>query len=112
MNKDKLERMFRAGGLKPEERIREGDYDIFIGDGFSAPPHIGYGRFGVDPSDFPFGCYVTFYWIGKDEGLFFGRPLFFDAFHDPNLDIASKKQARIAAAVADARRGLKIAKAA
>jgi hypothetical protein len=110
MNKEGLERMFRAAGLKPEKRLREGDYDIFIGDGFSPPPHVAYLRFGVEPTDYSFGCYVTFYWIGKDEKLYFGRPLFFEAFHDPNLDLASKKKARIAAAVKDARREINRAK--
>lgn len=102
MNKDKIETMFRRAGLVPEKREKVGDYEVFIGDGFSAPPHHAYTRFGVGPDEFSFGCYVTFWWVAKDEKLDTGHPLFFDAFHNPEYDTATKKQARINSALKDA----------
>lgn len=103
MDKDRMERIFAKGGVTPVERVHVRNYDIFLGEGFSLAPHRIYRKFGVDATDFPSGMYVTWWWIGKDEKLDTGRPLFFDVFHDPKLDPPSKKKARIAAAIADAK---------
>lgn len=94
--------MFRQAGLVPELRQLIGDQEVFIGDGFSAPPHRFFDRFGVKADEFPFGCYVTFWWLAKDEKLDTGHPLFFDAFHNPEYDTATKKKARINTALKDA----------
>ena len=102
MNKDKVEAIFRAAGLKPEERERVGDYNVFLADGFSLPPHYKVARFGVQPHDFPKGCYVTFWWAGRDEKLHAGRPLMFDALHNPGYDLETRKKARLTAALKDA----------
>jgi hypothetical protein len=80
MNKEKLERIFGAVGLQPVSREKAGDYEIFFGEGFSPAPHLRWQQRGeIEPGEFPNGAFVTFWWIGKDETLFFGRPLFFDA---------------------------------
>lgn len=102
MNKDKVEQIFRNAGLKPEERIKVRDYDVFLADGFSLPPHHRIRRFGVGASDFPHGCYVTFWWAGRDEGLHAGRPLFCDAHHERSYDLETRKKARLTAALKDA----------
>jgi hypothetical protein len=102
VNKDKIEAMFRRAGLKPEERIELQDFNVFIADGFSLPPHMNVQRFGVEPLDFPKGCYVTFWWAGKDEKLHAGRPLFFDALHENSYDLETKKKSRLQAALKDA----------
>lgn len=102
MNKERIETIFRNAGLKPEERITVQDYSVFLADGFSLPPHHKVARFGVDPNDFPRGCYVTFWWAGKDEKLHAGRPLFFEAFHEREYDLETKKKARLQAALKDA----------
>lgn len=79
MNKDKLERIFSQVGLKPVKREKAGDYEIFYGDGFSRPPHLRWqSRNELKPEEFPHGAFVTFWWVGKDEKLFFGRPVFFN----------------------------------
>lgn len=110
MNKDKLEEIFRKGGAKPVTREKIGDYDLYIGDGFSMSPHTIYRRFGVDAEDFPRGMYVTWWWLGKDENLDTGQPLFFDMNHDPDYSWESKKQARVNAAKKTAREFLKLRK--
>lgn len=102
MNKDKLETIFRKAGVTPEFRHKIKDYDIFVGDGFSSPPHDKYRRFGVGKKDFSFGCYVTWWWVGKDEKLDTGQPLFFEAFHNPELGKEFKKKARVNAALQQA----------
>jgi len=102
MNKDKVEAIFRNAGLKPEDRIPVKDYNVFLADGFSLPPHFKVARFGISPEDYPRGCYVTFWWAGKDEGLHAGRPLFFEALHEREYDLETKKKARLTAALRDA----------
>jgi len=97
-----METILRKAGMAPEHRQSYGKYDIFIADGFSSPPHQYYKKFGVEPDEFPFGCYVTFWWVSKDEELDTGQPLFFDAFHDKSLSKESKKGARINSALAEA----------
>jgi hypothetical protein len=104
MNKEKLERIFRAGGVRPVERKRMGDFDIFIGDGFSLMPHKPYQRFGVDADEFPSGMFVTWWWVGKDEKLDTGQPMFFDVMHNPEYSAEDKKIARINAAMKAATR--------
>lgn len=102
-NKEKIEKMCREAGLRPEKRHALKNFDVLISDGFSVPPHIKFRRFGVAPTDFPFGCYVTFWWVMKGEDrLFVACPIMFDAFHDPQFDQATKKLARINAALQEA----------
>lgn len=107
MNKEQMEEIFRKGGVAPAARTSLGDHDVFVGDGFSLAPHRIYRKYGVEATDFPSGMYVTWWWLGKDEKLDFGRPLFFDAFHNPELDGPSKRKARIAKAIEDAGADLK-----
>ncbi len=100
--KDVMERICRAAGMRPEKRTRHGDYEIFIADGFSLPPHKAYRRFGIEPEDFPMGMYCTLWWTGMSERLDTGQPLFFDAFHDNQYDQATRKAARINRALKEA----------
>lgn len=102
MNKEQMERVFAAGGVKPVDRVRLRDHDVFIGEGFSLPPHRIYRRFGVSETDFPRGMFATWWWIGKDEKLDTGQPLFFDTFHNPEYDAATKKIARKNTAIKEA----------
>lgn len=103
-SKDKIEKMCRAAGLKPERRSKIRGLDVLIADGFSLPPHNAFRRFGVAAKDFPRGCYVTFWWLMKgEERMFIGCPLMFEALHDPELGAGSKKLARINAALKHAR---------
>lgn len=103
MNKEKLERIFRETGAKPVGRYQAGNYNVFIGDGFSMIPHRPYTKFGIDPMDFPNGMYVTWWWIGKDEKLDIGQPMFFDAFHDMGYSQNEKQRARVNTALKEAR---------
>ncbi len=100
MHKDKLEKSFREAGTAPMLREKMGNYDLFIADGFSNPPHLSYQRFGIEPNEFPAGMYVTFWFLGKDEHLHIGRPMFFhiDEF---------KLERRLNAARKDAKQALK-----
>lgn len=103
MNKDKFEQIIRDAGLRPEVRQPLRDLEVYVADGFSLMPHNAWRRFGVEADEFPSGMYVTLWMLSKREGqLGGGRPMFFDTFHNPELDAPSKKQARIAAAIADA----------
>lgn len=103
MNKEKLEKIFRTGGVSPIDRVSLGKQDVFIGDGFSLMPHNAYRKFGVEPDEFPGGMYVTWWWLGKDEKLDVGRPLFFDAKHNPEYSREDRQQARVNAAVKEAK---------
>lgn len=99
-NKDKIEKMCRAAGLKPERRSKIRGLDVLIADGFSLPPHINFRKFGVAAKDFPEGCYVTFWWLMKGEDkMYVGCPLMFDANHDPQYDQSTRKLARINSAL-------------
>lgn len=100
MDKNELEQSLRKGGTVPILRERMGDYDLFFSDGFSHPPHLSYQKFGIEPEEFPGGMFVTVWWLGRDEKLHIGRPLFFD-MTEPSKD------ARINAARQDAARAFK-----
>lgn len=102
ITKDDMERMCRAAGMRPEKRMAIEDRELFIADGFSAPPHTKFRRFDVGPGEFPMGCYVTIWWLGKDENLEVGLPMIFDAFHDKELGHGFRKQARINRAIREA----------
>lgn len=102
MNKDDMERICRSAGMRPEKRETVHGYDVFIADGFSSIPWIVFRRFGVEPGEFPFGAYVTIWWIGKGEELDVGLPLIFDAFHDLHLPSDARQPARVNRAMVDA----------
>ena len=95
MNKETVEKFFRSIGVVPEKRERIGDYELYIGDGVSSPPHDRHRKSGVGPDDYPGGMYVTWWWLGKDEKLDVGQPLFNELLHNPELGPADKKRARI-----------------
>lgn len=98
IGKHKIERMCRTAGMIPETRTNINGAEVFIADGFSAPPHQNFRRF-VEATEFPFGMFCTMWWASKgDEKLDTGQPLFFDAFHNPEYSKADKKRARINAA--------------
>jgi hypothetical protein len=103
MNKDDIERAFRAGGTAPTLREKMGEYDLFIADGFSRSPHLSFQRFGIEPDEFPSGMYVTFWWLGRGEKLHIGRPLFFDAADFDSMN----KDGRLNSARDDAKRTVK-----
>lgn len=103
LDKDQFETMCRNAGMKPELRKPLRELEVYIADGFSMMPHNTWRRFGVEADEFPSGMYVTLWMLSKREGIMgAGRPIFFDAFHNPELEGESKKQARINAALDDA----------
>ena len=103
MTKRRIEAMCRNAGMRPESRTNIGGAEVFIADGFSAPPHFNYWRMGVEPTDFPFGMYATMWWASKgDEKLDIGQPMFFDAFHNPEFSKDDKRRARVNAAMKEA----------
>lgn len=70
MNKGQMETMFSNAGFRAIERARHGDYDIYIADGFSRPPHHALqAKFGFKEDDYEFGCYVTFWLLYKGGEL-------------------------------------------
>lgn len=81
-SREKLEESFKKAGLDLLQREKVGDYELFIGDGFSNSPHFRWQNFGVNPGEFPTGMFVTFWWLGKDVGstvkLHIGRPMFME----------------------------------
>lgn len=104
IDKHKIERICRAAGMRPEKRTNIEGAEVFIADGFSPPPHFKYRKLGLETGDFPYGCYVTFWWAARGEDkLDTGQPLFFDA-----LDADSRNQhARLNTAVKEATNFLK-----
>jgi hypothetical protein len=99
--KEQVEKVFRSVGVKPVLRENLQGYDFFVGDGFSRPPHFRWqSRMEIQPGEYPMGAYVTFWWLGKDEKLLIGHPLFFDWME-------VNQTARIAAARNDALKEIK-----
>lgn len=89
--------------MVPVSRERVHGVEVFIADGFAAHPGITFRKFGVNPADFPGGCYATLWWCSrKEDALDVGQPMFFELLHDPGLTGAGKKQARINTAIAEA----------
>lgn len=108
IGKNKIETMCRNAGMAPAKRATIDGAEVFIADGFSAPPHWIYRHFGIGPTQFPFGMFATLWWASKgDEKLDTGQPLFFDAFHDPQYSAADKKRARVNTAIKEAREFLR-----
>lgn len=107
MNKHKIEDICRKSGMVPVSRTRINGAEVFIADGFSAHPGIMFKRFGVEPEDFPGGCYATLWWCSRREDqLDVGQPLFFQLLHNPELTSEGKKRARINSAIDEARKFL------
>lgn len=103
IGKNKIERICRSAGMIPVKRDRVHGAEVFIADGFSSPPHRIYRRFGIGPEQFPFGMFITLWWVSMgDEKLDTGQPLFFDAFHNRKLGKSSKQRARVNAALKEA----------
>lgn len=109
IGKSKIERMCRAAGVVPVKRATIARREVFIADGFSAMPHVTFQKFDVDWSGFAFGAFATFWWVFEnDDKMSLGRPLFFDAMHDPGYSADSKRDMRVRAALADAQEILTI----
>lgn len=107
MDKHKIEDICRRSGMVPVSRTRVLGAEVFIADGFAALPGITFKKFGVDPGDFPGGCYATLWWCSrKEDQLDIGQPLFFALLHNPELTSEGKKQARINSAIAEAKKML------
>src|SRR3990167_4855120 len=104
LDKKTLEKACRAAGMRPVKRGDINGTSVYIADGFSTPPHYKFRRFGVEPNEFPWGAFVTLWWLERGEGhLDVGRPMIFDAFHDPQYSRETRQLARINSALRDAR---------
>ena len=104
LDKQTLEKACRNAGMKPVRRDNIFGTSVYIADGFSSPPHYKFRRFGIDPDEFPWGAFVTLWWLERGEGeLDVGRPMIFDAFHDPQFSMETRQLARINSAMKDAR---------
>jgi hypothetical protein len=109
MDREVIARACRNAGLSEELRKVVMGYDVFIADGFSSKPAETFWRFGITPTDFPSGCYATFYWIARGEDhVELGVPMFFEPFHNPELaNNETRKKARINTALREAESFLK-----
>ncbi len=100
ITKAKMESMCRMAGMQPVARDTFEGHELFVADGFSAPPHHAFRRFGVEENEFLLGCYVTIFWFAKGEDkLDIGLPLIIDAAKSDNRLLharinAAKKEAR------------------
>jgi hypothetical protein len=104
IGKKHIEQMCRAAGMVPVARVKIDGTEVFIADGFSAIPSISFQKFGIEPEDFPGGCFGTMWWAAcREDKLDFGRPMFFDRLHNVELSTKSKQLARIRAAADDAK---------
>lgn len=102
MNKDKIETIFRSVGLLPEDRVKVGNFDVFLGDGFISPANFWkFRKFSgfLSEDDFPMGSYVTLWWIGTDENCRHGGLLACEPFHDREYDLETRKKSRLQAAL-------------
>ena len=98
MDKDSLAIALQRGGVKPAHRIKIGNNEILIADGFVDPPHHHLGRFGVSQDEYPHGVFMTIWWTDHTKGGR-GGALFFEPDHDPLMMQSFKGQARINAAI-------------
>ena len=99
IGKSRIETICRNAGMVPVTRANIEGTEVFIADGFSAPPHNHYRRLGVDGDEFPLGCFVTLWWASRGEDkLDTGQPLFFDALKSDSRN----QQARINTALKEA----------
>lgn len=106
--KASIERIFSDVGVKPVHRTRINGEEVFIADGFVSPVVIDQGhliRFGVNPGEFTFGCFLTLWWTEQHKGI--GSVGVFDALHDPGYTPEEKKHMRIASIVELAKRDFK-----
>ena len=104
LTKQVLELACRNAGMKPVKRDNINGTSVYVADGFSSPPHYKFRRFGVEPHEFPWGAFVTLWWLERGEGeLDVGRPMIFDAFHDPEYSKDTKQLMRINSALQDAK---------
>lgn len=89
--------------MQPAHKERVGEYEVYVGDGYSFVPHVTYKRFGAEPEDFPCGAFCTIWFVARNEDCFeVGAPALYRTDHNPELDANSKKRARINRAVKDA----------
>ncbi len=88
--KGAFEKAFAAIGVRAVGRLRIGNNDVFIADGFVSPAWINRGflvRFGINPWSYPTGCYVTAWLSGAGHcGV---------ASFNPGVDTADKMRARM-----------------
>lgn len=103
LGKEKIEKMCREAGMKPVERSNFKGYELFVADGFSAPPHWKFRHFGVGPQAYPLGAYFTLWWVSKgEEKLDAGAMIHCDALHDPGHTKEHKQKLRINTAIKEA----------
>jgi hypothetical protein len=97
-----VEKMLADAGAQPADRKTFMGTDVLLSDGFVQDADR-MRRFGASRDEFPLGCFCTIWWIARGENIEIGRPLIFDALHDPQYDIKSRKTARINRAFEDAK---------
>lgn len=108
MDKSKLERLCENAGLKPERRTTLRGHDIFIAEGYVLMPEVTFPM-SVKPGEYPGGCYAALFWTAKGEDrMQMGHTLFFDLNHDSQYDTATRRRARINAAIKRADEVLRI----
>jgi hypothetical protein len=103
LTKNNVINMLARAGTQPAYRGVHQGYDIYIADGRTDKPEWVLRRFGVEPGDFPNGCFTTFWFVAEGERFLVGQMLPFDIFHDPQYDEQSKHTARVAGALVQAR---------
>lgn len=104
LNRDTVEKMMVGAQMQPAHKEKVGDYEVFVGDGYSFTPEATYKRFGAEPGDFNGGAFCTVWFVARDETFFeVGSPALYRTDHNPELDTSSKRRARINRAMKDAK---------
>lgn len=93
MDKDKLAKILGQGPIKPVDRQKIGQAEVFVADGFVPQPHYHLKRFGVKPNEYPNGCYMTMWWTDQKPAR--GGAAFFEPDHDPLMMDSYKRKARV-----------------
>ena len=106
MDKATLEKACRMAGMAPARREETPQGIIYISDGFQANAEV-FKRFGATNELFGFGVYCTMWWLAEGDRVLAGQPLLFDAFHDPEYDMDTKRRARVNTAWQEAEAFLK-----
>lgn len=111
LNKNTVEKMMVGAQMQPAHKEAVGEYEIYVGDGYSFTPEVTYKRFGAEPGDFTGGAFCTVWFVAQSEDFFeVGSPALYRTDHNPELDAATKKRARINRAMKDAKSFIQLRK--
>ena len=91
-----FETILSVAGIVPVARATIDGEDVFVADGFVSPlKQETLKRFGVEPNEYPYGCYMTISVIEDKQRGWDTQYAVCDAFHDPGHSKETKQSMRV-----------------